>query len=235
MVLSSKKSKSQSSLSNKHPASNKRSLSKQLLVGFGISLLTVGVATLSLNYSLIRSNLKQQVRQRAQSMTQGLEFAAEGLIELGNTTILRRVVQNYATLPAVVEIAIVSPDGMTLAHSSMIQKNRPYASVRPELKAAIEQAASTGIETNFQTVLDNKTVLVEILPFSSILFGTSGQRGLAIVTIDLKQIEQEAWQTFLTSTVTMVIGYGANFVTNGNINPQECSPTLKSFKSIRFQ
>ena len=187
---------------------NQRSLSKQLLSGFGISLITVGLATLLVNYLLIRSNLEKQIKTRAQSITQGLEFATEGLIEIQNTSILRRVVQNYATLPAVVEIAIIRPDGQMLAHSSIAQKDITYESVHPELASVMKQAASTGVEASLQTVVEQKKVLVQILPFSSVIFGTSGKRGLAIVSVDLKQIEQEAIQTFLTSTLTMAVGVG---------------------------
>ena len=187
---------------------NQRSLSKQLLSGFGLSLLTVGLATLLVNYLLIRSNLEKQIKTRAQSITQGLEFATEGLIETQNTSILRRVVQNYATLPAVVEIAIIRPDGKMLAHSSIAQKDITYESVHPELALVMKQAASTGVETSLQTVVEQKKVLVQILPFSSVIFGTSGKRGLAIVSVDLKQIEEKAIQTFLTSTITMAVGVG---------------------------
>ena len=200
---------------SKSPLPNKGSLSRQLLTGFGISLVTVGLATLWVNYRLIRSNLKQQVQQRAQSLTQSLVFATEGALEGGYTSILRRVVQNYATLPAVVEVAIVSPDGRTLANSSELRKNLSYQSIRPELAQGMEQAASTGVESYLQIVMDNRPVLVEILPFSSTLFGTAGRRGLAIAIVDLKQMQQEAWQTFSTSTLTMLAGTGSILILMG--------------------
>lgn len=185
----------------------KRNLSRQLLTGFGLSLLTVGLATLGINYLLIRSNLEKQVQQRAQSIVHGLEFATEGMIEIGKTEVLRRIVQNYATLETVEEIAIINPEQITLAHSSNTQNNKPYKSPYPELQSAINKAALTGIEVNIQVVSpDGKDFLLYILPFSSIFFETPGQRGLAIVSIDLQQIQEHAKQTFLTSTVTMTVG-----------------------------
>ena len=187
----------------------KRNLSRQLLSGFGLSLITVGLATLGINYLLIRSNLEKQVQKRAQSIVHGLEFATEGLIELGNTGALRRIVQNYATLEAVEEIAIINPEEITLAHSASTQNNKPYKSPYPELQSAMRKAAVTGIESNIQVVnQDGEDFFLYILPFSSILFETPGKRGLAIVSIDLKQIEQNARRTFLTSTVTMAVGTG---------------------------
>ncbi len=189
--------------------SPKGRLSRQLLVGFGISLATVGLTTLGLNYFLIQSQLEQELEQRAQSITQGVSFSTEGLIELGNTSIIKRVVQNYATLPTVVEVAIVSPDGQTLARNGSELQNLPYASIHPVLTQVLEQAAQTGAETHFRTVIDGKTVLVEILPFSSTLFGQANRRGLAIAILDLKELQQQAWQTFSTSTLTLIIGMSA--------------------------
>ena len=187
----------------------KRNLSQQLLGGFGISLITVGLATLSINYILIRSNLEKQVQQRAQSIVHSLEFATEGLIELGNKGALRRIVQNYSTLEAVEEIAIIDPEELTLAHSSNIQNNKPYKSPYPELQSAMKTAATTGIENSIQIAEPNgEEFFVYILPFSSVIFGTSGKRGVAIVSVDLNQIQQKAQRTFLTSTITMAVGAG---------------------------
>ena len=184
----------------------KRGLARQLLMGFSTSLITIGLATLWGNYSLIQSDLQQRVTERAQSITQALEFSTEGLLELENANILRRVVQNYATLPAVIEIAIVNHEGLTLAHSSQERMNHPYRLFHPELAQIIEQAASSGKETSYQTVIDGKPVLVQILPFSSALFGTSGRRGLAIAILNLKQMQHETVQTFLASTFTLLSG-----------------------------
>ena len=185
-----------------------RSLSRQLLFGFSMSLVTVGMAVLGVNYWLMRTSLAQQVQERARSITQGLVFATEGAIEIGYPSVLRRVVQNYANLPAVMEIAIVHPNGMSLANSSALtrRQDRPYRLLRPQLSAAMDRAASTGIDIHLNTVIDDRAVLVEVFPFSSTLFGQTGQRGLAIAILDLKQMQQHVWQTFFTSMLTMLAG-----------------------------
>ncbi len=186
-----------------------RSLSKQLLAGFGLSLVTVSLAVLGVNYRMVQTNLEHQVQERAQSIVQGLVFATEGAIEVGYTDILRRVVQNYANLPAVMEIAIVRPDGMPLANSSALtpgHQQQPYHVLHPELAQAMDRAASTGIDTHLRTFINERAVLAEIFPFSSTLFGTTGRRGLAIAILDLRQMQQEAWQTFFTSTLTLLAG-----------------------------
>src|SRR4028118_1598013 len=82
------------------------SLSQRLLVSVGLSITAVGLATLGLNYRLMQSDLATQVHNRAQSITQSLEFSTEGLLELENKSILRRVVQNFATMPGVLELRL---------------------------------------------------------------------------------------------------------------------------------
>ena len=95
----------------------KSKLSRQLLIGIGTSLVVVAIAAISIIYTSLRSNLEEQVQQRAIAITQGLEFASEGLIEDKEIFLLERIVQNYATLPTVLEVAIVDPNGAVLAHS----------------------------------------------------------------------------------------------------------------------
>lgn len=189
--------------------SYKSHLSRQLLMGFGISLATVGLTTLGLNYFLIQSKLEQELQQRARSITQGVGFSTEGSIEQGNTSSIERVVQNYATLPAVLEVAIVSPNGETLARSGSELQNPPYVSIHPELTQVLEQASVTGAEIGFKTAIDGKPALVEILPFSSTLFGKANRRGLAIAILDVEQMRQQAWEAFWASTLTLVVGMAA--------------------------
>ncbi|ALF56479.1 histidine kinase [Nostoc piscinale CENA21] len=191
---------------------SKNHLSQQLLMGFGISLATVGLTTLGLNYFLIQSKLEQELEQRGQSITQGVGFSTEGLIELGNTSIIKRVVQNYATLPTVIEVAIVSPNGQTIARSGTELQNPPYASIHPELADVLKQSSETGLEGSFRITIDGKPALVEILPFSSTLFGQANRRGLAIAILDVQELQQQAWQTLSTSTIILLIGMSAILV-----------------------
>src|SRR4028118_1112315 len=168
------------------------SLSQRLLVSVGLSITTVGLATLGLNYRLMQSDLQTQVHNRAQSITQSLEFSTEGLLELENKSILRRVVQNFATMPGVLEIAIVDPSGMAIARSPENTTNGPYTFIYPQLAPAIDRAATAGIEVRQDIVVDNQPAIAQILPFSSTLFGASQRRGVAIALLDLNQMKQAA-------------------------------------------
>lgn len=186
-----------------HPANR---LSRQLLTNIGLSVIAVGLTTLGFNYRLMQLDLQEQVNERALSITHSLEFSTEGLLELGNTTILRRVVQNFATMPGVVEIAIVDPSGVAIARSPENATNQPYRLIYPQLAQVIEQAATTGVETNQQTLINGKPVIVQVLPFRSSLFGLSERRGVAIAIINLKQMQQAVNQTFFKSTLLLLIG-----------------------------
>lgn len=194
---------------------SQRYLSQQLLVGCGISLILAGLGVVGINYRLDQQYLEEHEQEYAESLTQSLEFATEGLIEIQNLSILRRVVQNYATLPGVLEISIVSPGRMVLAHSSSIEQNAPYTSIHPELTSAIEQAATTGVPVTAQLKIAQQPALAQILPFSSTLFGISRQRGVAIAIIDLEHIRQDARKTLLTSTVALFVGVLAVLVLMG--------------------
>ncbi|MEI6332636.1 MAG: hypothetical protein WCP16_25620 [Pseudanabaena sp. ELA645] len=134
----------------------KKSLSQQLLIGFGVSLVVVGISTLWINYRLLQNDLEQQVQKRAQSIARSLEFATEGLIEYGNESILQRMVQNYATLPTVLEIAIVDPNGKTMVTQDQSDGKNNYASLHPELATYLDKAATTGIEVVVETTIKNK-------------------------------------------------------------------------------
>lgn len=184
----------------------KGSLSRQLLTGFGISLIAVGFTTLWLNYRSIHSDLEQQVQKRAESIAQGLEFATEGAIEVEDNIQLQQIVQNYATLPALVEIAIVSADGKIIASSSTIERKGFYFALKPELTLALAQASRTGEKTHQELRWKNRSVFVQILPFTRVLFDETGRRALAIAILDLDRMQQDAWATFFQSTVTLVAG-----------------------------
>lgn len=203
---------------NRSPTTVKRSLSRQLLMGFGLSLISIGFATLSINYHLIKVDLEKQIQSRAKTQAQTLEFAIEGLLETESTSILQRVVQNYATLPSVLEITIVDPSGMVLAQGPIPAKaNTQYVTTHPHFTQPLTDASVTGVSSFVETTLNGKSQLTHILPFSSPVFSQSGQRGVVVITVDFQEIQQEIWSIFLTSTTTMVIGSGFMLIIMANL------------------
>jgi two-component sensor histidine kinase len=184
-------------------------LSRQLLCGLALSLFTVGCVVLAINHHLTQAYLERQVQKRARSITQGLEFATEGLIEANQINLLRRVVQNYASLPTVQEIAIINPTGNILALSPYDHQDNNqtiYSRIHPELASMIQESAINGTEINRQIILHNKSVLVTTLPFSSVLFNSTEKRGLVIVLIDLAQMRQDIQKTLLMTSTTLIFG-----------------------------
>lgn len=199
---------------------SKRKLSSQLLIGIGTSLVVVAIAAVSIIYTSLRSNLQEQVQQRALAITYGLEFASEGLIEDKEAFLLERIVQNYSTLPTVLEVSLVDPNGKVLAHSRIMnvgESNLNYGDIHPHLVPYLQQTSQNGKEIDVKTVIDGKSVIVQFLPFSSTVFKKVSQNtsspqqyhGVAIAVLDLQEIEGGLLRniifTILVSTVSTVL------------------------------
>ena len=117
---------------------------RQLLIGVGVSLTVVGFGATWVNYRVVSRDLEYQVNKRATAITQSLQLSSEGFIELGYFPMLERVVTNYASLPDVLEVAIVNPQGKTISHSSVVEINRPFGEIHPTLEEFVQQASETG-------------------------------------------------------------------------------------------
>jgi hypothetical protein len=69
-----------------------------------------------------------------------------------------------------------------------------------------------------------KTVLVKVSTYTSVLFRTSGRRGLAITFLELREMQREVGKTFLTSTlivlagIVMILLLMGILIRNGNVN-----------------
>jgi signal transduction histidine kinase len=184
-------------------------LTMQLLTGFGIAVFGVGLLLLGLTYQTVQADLQWQVERRATSITQEIQFATEGLLEVGYTSMLGRIVSNYATLPDIEEVALVSPEGQILAHNLVTQINQAYTTTHPQLAAIITQAIRTGQGTNQRIVVDGTPAVIAISPFRSRLFGTRQDHGLAIATLSLEALQRRAWQSFWRSIITLAIAIAA--------------------------
>lgn len=214
----------------------KQKLSKKLLISLAYCLFIVGVLTLILNYYLNYQFLEKQLERRAQSISQGLEFATEGLLEIGETSMSARVVQNYATLEGVLGIVILDPNGKTIAYAPEKIGSKMNLLKNNDLAKAIPQTAKTGIETTLKTYFDDQATLVHLLPFSSVLFAGNPHRGLAIVMLSLEQIYQQLWQIFYSSLISLLAGIFAILViVSLLIDSQVIKPINKIYEAIIYK
>ncbi|MFB2939419.1 ATP-binding protein [Aerosakkonemataceae cyanobacterium BLCC-F154] len=186
--------------------SRKSSLFSQLLAGFAISLTTVGLATLSLNYLFVASNLEHEAQEQAEAITRSIDFANQGLLKTGNIQALKEIVQNYATLPEVVEVLIIDRNDKILAHSNSEKHYHSYKSIHPELINIIQQVRQTGIEAHRFMKIQDKPVIVYLSPSQSKLFNNSKQYELVLVVIDREIYQYRSQQIFLYSISTMGTG-----------------------------
>ncbi|MEM6502867.1 MAG: sensor histidine kinase, partial [Cyanobacteria bacterium P01_C01_bin.89] len=175
-------------------------------MGFGLSLTIIGFGATWINYRMISRDLERQVNIRASTVTQALKLSTEGLIEINYLSLLDRAVTNYAALPEVKEVAIVNPQGKTISNSTVRHINRPFTDIYPSLAELVQTASATGIMQTQRVRLDGQPTFVEVLPFSSRVFGATEQRGVAIAIIDLQPLEQEAFRGFIVSSVAIAAG-----------------------------
>lgn len=189
-----------------YPSIIKHKLSQKLLTALGYCLFTVGIITLLLNYYLNYQILETQLETRAACIAQGLEFATEGLVEIGETDLLERVVQNYATLDSVLGILIIDPNGITLASAPLQVDKKNIVLNDAELLSMIAESTKTGVENHLKTRLHGQKTLIHLLPFSSVLFAGNPRRGLAVVMVNIEDTEKQVWGTFYRSIFTLLLG-----------------------------
>ena len=201
-----------------------RPLVRQLLLGFGTALSVISVVTIGIVYRTLSVQSEQSIQAQARQIAQGIEFTAEGLIEIDDTYLLDRLIQNYSSWPSVVEVSIVSPGGIVLAHShredgnsfsSHRQKTTFYRDLEPTLAHLFEQASVAGLPLSQTTRLDNKLVVVYVLPFSDALFPrlglgsptTTNRRGAAIAVMDRQELIKSTRNTTLMA-IAVLVGAG---------------------------
>jgi signal transduction histidine kinase/CheY-like chemotaxis protein len=185
-----------------------RVLARQMQTRLGACVVLAGLALLWIHYRFTQQQLERQISDHAHTVTRGLEFAMEGLLAPHQDIALRRIVQNYATLPMVIEVAVVHPDGRTMAGTSEIAPGQRYALHRPELAALMATATASGSETVSHMTLGDQHVLASVLPFRNTLFGRETRRGLAIALLSLDDIQAATWRSYMASSAA-VLGIAA--------------------------
>ena len=198
-----------------------RPLVRQLLLGFGAALSVIGFVTANVVYTNLKVQSEKKIQNKAQQIAQGIEFAAEGLIETQDTYLLDRLVQNYASWPSVVEVAIVGPTGIVLAYSNELDiihrgDSLQLQTLVPELATSFETASISGQTITKTTKWQDRSVVVYVLPLRAYLFpslnGDSpilGQRrGAVIAVMDRQQLLRQARATALMA-IAVLVGAGS--------------------------
>jgi hypothetical protein len=142
-------------------------LSRQLLTRVGVTLLMIGFLILSLNYFWQITNLKQQIRNQAQSITEGLELIVTEGIAPQNTNRLTSILQKISHTPPVMQVIIVTPEGQTLASSVPSYKRQENDLWSAKIKPQLDKVNDTQAAIHFSSKIQNKIVLVYISPIAS--------------------------------------------------------------------
>jgi PAS domain S-box-containing protein len=139
--------------------------------------------------------------------------------------LLDRLIQNYSSWLSVVEVSILGPGGVVLAHShrkdgnsfnSHRQKTILYRDLEPTLAPLFEQASASGLPLAQTTRLGDQWVVVYVLPFSDSLFPRLGiepsmktnRRGAAIAVMDRQELIKST-QTTTLMAIGLLVGAGS--------------------------
>ncbi|QUS60914.1 HAMP domain-containing sensor histidine kinase [Synechocystis sp. PCC 7338] len=194
-----------------------RPLRYQLLAGCALILLFTSAIAIVFTRQQLQEKSRINITRRAQRLTEGLEFAAEGLVETNDVYCLNRLVQNYAAWPNVQKISIIDPNGVIIAHGEGIKmaREKKYAQLAPALFPIFEQVSISGIPQSLITKIDGEEVVVYALPFNTYSFPEEGEssddqnthrRGVAITVLAKQELNREVNQALLLVVASFVIG-----------------------------
>lgn len=194
----------------------KAKIARYLFLSLGLTLSVASISLLSAHSYFSQKLLEKEIQQRANTISQGIEFATEGLIESQQTILLKRVVQNYATLPNVIQIEIISPEGEILTSSPNDSRTKTlWTPVRQKIQSQIQKSHQTGLKLYVTVEQDGQSLFIQILPFNSSLFHQQNLFGQIVIVLDIEPIHRE---NLLNFSQTLGLSFaGVLFVLSGSI------------------
>jgi len=194
----------------------KSHISRYLFFSLGATLSIVSLALLFAHSYFSQKLLEQEIQQRADTISRGIKFATEGLIESQQPVLLKRVVQNYATLPGVIQIEIISPTGQILTSSPNDRRAKMlWTATRTKMESQIQKSRQKGLKLNTPIEQDGHSVFVQILPFNNSLFHEKRFFGQILIVLDIEPIHKENTLNFFW---TLGLSFaGVLFVLGGTI------------------
>jgi PAS domain S-box-containing protein len=194
----------------------KSKISRYLFFSLGATLSIASLILLFAHSYFSQKLLEKEIQQRADTISRGIQFATEGLIESQQPTLLKRVVQNYATLPGVLQVEIISPTGKILTSSpNDLRSKTLWEPLRTKIQPQIQKSRQKGLKLNVPIEQDGYSLFVQILPFNSSLFHQQNLFGEIIIVLDIEPIHKE---TILNFSWTLGLSFaGSVFVLGGTI------------------
>jgi len=194
----------------------KAKIARYLFLSLGATLSVASIILVSAHSYFSQKLLEKEIQERANTISQGIEFATEGLIESQQPILLKRVVQNYATLPDVLQIEIISPKGEILTSSpNDARADRFWTPVRQKVQSQIQKSRQTGLKLNVAIEQDGQSLFIQILPFNSSLFHQQNLFGQIVIVLDIEPIHRE---NVLNFSRTLGLSFaGVLFVLSGSI------------------
>ena len=187
------------------PVKSKLTHYLSLIVGSVLLLTTTG--TLIINARISQIQLENLISQRADTIAHGIEYATENLVDSQQSAIVQRIIQNYATLPEILQIELLTPDGEVLASSPNDSQSQAFwQPVRQQIITQFNQASQQGKELDILLTKTSHPLFVKVLPFSSVLFSNQEHFGLIIVVVNLEPIQQQSTHFLIANASLSIAG-----------------------------
>jgi signal transduction histidine kinase len=179
-------------------------LSNQLLAGFSLSFLLMGLVTLGVNYSIVKTNLNAEEQEHIEATARSLEFVTQELLPQSDISAIQRIAEQYITPSEVAEVLIVAPNGKPLV-SATIDQDPSLITSYPEFQTALNQVLQAGNETQLYINRHRQSRLIHLLPFQNSYFNKNTY-GVIVVAIETEHVHTITWRIFTTSSVTLLVG-----------------------------
>lgn len=187
------------------PVKSKLTHYLSLVVGSVLLLTTTG--TLIINARISQIQLENLISQRADTIAHGIEYATENLVDSQQSAIVQRIIQNYATLPEILQIELLDPKGKILASSPNDSQSQAFwQPIRQQLATQFTQASQQGKELNILPTKTSHPLFIKIVPLSSVLFGNQEHFGLIIVVVNLEPIQQQSTHFLIANASLSIAG-----------------------------
>lgn len=186
---------------NDSPFLHQYRLSRQLLIRVGMTVLLMGLVILALNYSWNITDSKQQIRNQAQSITDGLGLITAEYYFSKSPLSLQPIVQQISRISNVIQVDILTPEGELIASSIQSREGLKSSLELSKIEPYIQQFKRDQVATDFSTTIENQPVFIYIAPIKSLSSPANVTPLIAVVILDLQPLFETARQAFWASAL----------------------------------
>ncbi|MEM7261334.1 MAG: PAS domain-containing protein [Planctomycetota bacterium] len=179
---------------------SRQSLTLRIVLGVAITVMGTHGAFALLSTARIREEYLAETRLRAQTLTEGLEYSIEALLETGDAVAIRRIVQNHYLFDGVKQIVLIDEENRVLAGQPGRLGRRLDVESYPGLANAIARARGTFGHAVVD--LPDQALWADVLPVSG---GASGGSKAIIALVDLSPVHAAVRRAARDELVSLIV------------------------------